>query len=227
VAQLGLRVVRAVSELRILAVICTCRHGRAQHVGRDAICKLCDCPHFTPAGSVTPTASRESRNASPPVEATHSESAEPARRCSKCHEDKPLEEFHRDARASDGRTTTCKKCVAAKPYKPTLLRVVKTRARKRALAQLARRHPDEFRLLLSEHETKAMQEAEQIAADPRARQVYSGSSEPVRLRRGRLAEGETLTDRIDVARCPQCIRYHDAGHVCANCGRSPHEREAS
>jgi hypothetical protein len=226
-AQLGLRVVTAVSDLRILAVICTCRHGRAQHVGRDAICKLCDCPHFTPAGSVTRTASRESRNASPRVEPMHSESAESTRRCSKCHQDKPLDEFHRDARASDGRTTTCKKCVAAKPYKPTLLRVVKTRARKRALAELARRHRDEFRLLLWEHETTAMQEAEKIAADPLARRVYSGGSEPVRLRRGRPAVGETLADRIDVGRCPQCIRYHDSGHVCANCGRSPHERETS
>jgi hypothetical protein len=211
----------------VLAVICTCRHGRAQHVGRDAICKLCDCPHFTAAGSVTRTASRESRNASPRVEPIHSASAEPTRRCWKCHEEKPLDEFHRDARASDGRTTTCKKCVAAKPYKPTLLRVVKTRARKRALAELARRHRDEFQLLLCEHETKAMQEAEKIAADPRARRVYSGGSEPVRLRRGRPAEGENLADRIDVGRCPECIRYHDSGHVCANCGRSPNEREAS
>jgi hypothetical protein len=212
----------------VLVVICTCRHGRAQHVGRDAICKLCDCPHFTPAGSVTRTASRESGNASARVEPIPSESAEhPTRRCSKCHEDKPLDAFHRDARASDGRTTTCKNCVSAKPYKRTLLRVVKTRARKRALAELARRHSDEFRRLLREHETKAMAEAEKIAADPRARQVYSGGSEPVRLRRGRPAEGETLADRIDIGRCPQCIRYHDSGHGCANCGRSPHEREAS
>jgi hypothetical protein len=132
----------------VLAVICTCRHGRAQHAGRDAICTLCDCPHFTAAGSVTPTASRASGDASPRVEPIHSESAEPTRRCSKCHEVRPRDEFHRDARASDGRTTTCKNCVAAKPYKPTLLRVVKTRARKRALAELARRHPDEFRVLL-------------------------------------------------------------------------------
>jgi hypothetical protein len=211
----------------VLAVICTCRHGRAQHVGRDAICKLCDCPHFTAAGSVTRTASRESRNASPRVEPIHSASAEPTRRCWKCHEEKPLDEFHRDARASDGRTTTCKKCVAAKPYKPTLLRVVKTRAGKRALAELARRHRDEFRRLLRDHETTAMAEAEKIAADPRARRVYSGGSEPVRLRRGRPAEGENLVDRIDVGRCPECIRYHDSGHVCANCGRSPNEREAS
>jgi hypothetical protein len=211
----------------VLAVICTCRHGRAQHVGRDAICKLCDCPRFTPAGSVTRSASRVSRDASARVEPIPSELAEPTRRCSRCHEDKPLDEFHRDARASGGRTTTCKKCVSAKPYKPTLLRVVKTRARKGALAELARRHPDEFRLLLSEHETKAMQEAEKVAADPRARRVNSGGSEPVRLRRGRPAEGATLADRIDVGRCPQCIRYHDSGHVCATCGRSPHEREAS
>jgi hypothetical protein len=210
----------------VLAVICTCRHGRAQHVGREVICKLCDCPH-TPAGSVTRTASRASRVASPRVEPLHRGSAESTRRCSTCQQDKPLEEFHCDARASDGRTTTCKKCVSAKPYKPTLLRVVKTRARKRALAELARRHPDEFRVLLREHETTAMQEAEKIAADPRARRVYRGSSEPVRLRRGRPAEGETLADRIDVGRCPQCIRYHDSGHVCANCGRSPHERDAS
>jgi hypothetical protein len=211
----------------VLAVICTCRHGRAQHAGRDAICTLCDCPHFTPAGSVTRSVSRASRHGSPAGEPLHSESAAPTRRCSTCHQDKPLEGFHRDARASDGRTTTCKTCVSAKPYQPTLLRVVKTRARKRALAELARRHPDEFRLLLREHETSAMQEADNIAADPRARRVYSGSSEPVRLRRGRPAQGETLADRIDVGRCPQCIRYHDSGHVCANCGRSPHEREPS
>lgn len=37
--------------------------------------------------------------------------AEPLKRCSKCRVEKPLGEFHREARASDGRRPACKECV--------------------------------------------------------------------------------------------------------------------
>jgi hypothetical protein len=33
--------------------------------------------------------------------------------------------------------------------------------------------------------------------------------------------GETVVDRIDVARCGSCARHHDRGHECAVCGAKP------
>ncbi len=142
--------------------------------------------------------------------------------CGKCGQTKPLDEFHRDVRARDGRYTVCKQCVSARPYKPTHLRVVKTRARHRAMAELVHRHAGEFAILLERCTHEAEAEAARIAAVPAAQRVY-GAAEPVRLRRGRPAEGETLMDRIDVGRCSECATHHDRGHACPYCGAQPHE----
>lgn len=194
-------------------VLCACGHPSRAH--SDDGCRVPDCMCSDDALS--------SRDIYPDGPA--------AKWCGKCREQKPLDDFHRDASAADGRYSWCKPCVTARPYRPSMLKVVKTRAHKRALADLARRHPDEFRTLLREHETAAFAEAERLAAVPVAQSVHehpgAPAAVPVRLKRGIRAGGETLTDRIDVARCPECIGYHDRGHRCDACGSEPHAHEAA
>lgn len=144
------------------------------------------------------------------------------KRCPKCATEKPLEDFYPDRRAADGRQGWCKKCqnAASSVKKPSEPRLVRNRARHRAIAELVRRHEAEFESLYELYKAEAAQEAVELRVAPAAAQHYK--TQPVRLRPGARQPGERATDRIDVARCPHCIKHHDSGHVCPKCGAVPH-----
>ena len=140
--------------------------------------------------------------------------------CSRCKEAKPLSGFYALQSASDGYMPYCKKCDNARPRKPTGTKINRMRARHRAVADLISFHEEEFEALLAIRLAEATEEAAALEETPAAKKHYGGK-EPPRLRPGPRMAGETAGDRIDVARCPHCIRHHDAGHVCANCGSIP------
>ena len=139
--------------------------------------------------------------------------------CTKCHESKQLSDFYAHPNTADRRSPICKKCDSARGRKATGPKINRQRARHRAIALLVQRHEDEFRALMELQLAEVAEEAEALAMDPQARKVYNG--EPVRLRPGKRMPGEKVGDRIDVARCPHCVKNHDRGHVCTKCGASP------
>lgn len=139
--------------------------------------------------------------------------------CKKCGETKPLDDFYSHPSTADRRGSWCKKCDSARGRDATPAKINRQRARHRAVAALIERHPAEFEELMGLHLAEATKEAEALASTPEARQHYKG--EPVRLRPGKRMAGEKVGDRIDVARCPHCIKHHDRGHVCKQCGASP------
>lgn len=139
--------------------------------------------------------------------------------CPNCGETKPLDDFYPHPQTRDGRHLRCKKCDNARPRKVTAAKVNRMRARHRALADLIKFHEDEFQALLAIRLAEAREEAEALANSPEAAEHYQ--DEPVRLKPGKRMPGEKAGDRIDVARCPHCIRHHDRGHVCPKCGTAP------
>lgn len=138
--------------------------------------------------------------------------------CTKCDVEKPLTDYYPDSDAKDGRRSACRRCMNA--AQATGSKVVRNRARHRAIAELVKRHEDEFSDLLSLYLHEAAQEAQALAQTPEAAAHYS--STPVRLRPGARQPGQKPGDRIDVARCPHCVKHHDRGHVCPSCGAVPH-----
>jgi len=123
--------------------------------------------------------------------------------CNKCHEVKPRDEFYPD----HGK---CKDCENSRPRERKLTKFIRSRARNRATAELVARHQDEFNALLDLYTEECAKEAEELGG------------ETVRLRPGKRRSGQTTVDRVDVGRCPECAKHHDRGHVCPNCGASPH-----
>jgi hypothetical protein len=146
----------------------------------------------------------------------------PTRRCNKCGQIKPVEEFYR--RHTDGssakRTPCCRDCDNVRPRSRTANRIIRVRARHRAVAELTKRHSVEFRDLLDWFTKTAFEEAAQLAIAPAATETYQ-QNQTVRLRPGPKRQGQDVEDRIDVARCAECIGYHDRGHRCENCGAEP------
>ena len=102
--------------------------------------------------------------------------------------------------------------------KPTAARLIDQRARRRAQQQLIANHRDEFRDLYEWHLRNATSEAQMLAT--KASEIHP-TTEPPRLMTGARKPGQDVADRIDVARCPHCVRHHDRGHVCAKCGAVP------
>lgn len=100
--------------------------------------------------------------------------------------------------------------------KQTQARLIDQRARRRATQKLVEMHQDEYDLLLVRYRTEATQEAARLGTH---------HAQPARLMPGRRLENQDVIERIDVARCPDCVSYHDAGHTCARCG-SPAEAPA-
>lgn len=102
-------------------------------------------------------------------------------------------------------------------------RVLVTRARNRAHAELAKRHPDEYAEILEvkladvrAQDAELRRVAEQIGAEP----VRDGRV--LRLKSGPPADDEDVTDRIVVVpACPRCDEYHANGHRCLHCGATP------
>lgn len=141
------------------------------------------------------------------------------KRCTRCGESKPTSEFYKHPQTRDRLAPHCKACDNKRSRKATGTRINRNRARHRAIADLISFHEDEFNALLAIRLSEAEEEAESLASEPAAKEHYR--SEPVRLKPGKRMVGQTVGDRIDVARCPHCVKHHDRGHVCPRCGASP------
>lgn len=139
------------------------------------------------------------------------------KRCTRCGHDKPHDDFYPDREAADGRRSACRSCMNSAQL--TESKVLRNRARHRAVADLVKRHEAEFNELLQSHMEATLTEGLALAASPDASVHYA--SEPVRLKPGARQSGQKAGDRIDVARCPHCVKHHDRGHVCAKCGAVP------
>lgn len=152
------------------------------------------------------------------------------KRCPRCRETKFVDEFHAQTRRNGDirRQGWCKAChredQVGQKKRLTPTKQKRTRARQRATAELLQLHYDEFRVLLEKHQ--AIVEAEFNAITEAA--VKAGLTIPadgiVRLRTGIRLADQGITDRMDVARCPDCARHHDAGHVCEACGQAPSQQ---
>lgn len=137
------------------------------------------------------------------------------KRCTKCGQTKPLTDFYPDRKARDRHASNCRTCNNKRP--PTEARIIRIRARHRAVAALIDKHPDEFQELLTTAVVEIKAEAEQIKTAAEA----SGNADAglARLKPGPRRKGEDgVTKRLDVARCRHCHTHHDAEHVCPNCG---------
>lgn len=144
--------------------------------------------------------------------------------CRQCNEAKPLSEFYNRGRGRGEHDVqaTCKDCSKKRHGGQTGAKINRNRARHRAIAVLVERHADEFEALYERCLAEAAAEAEALAQTTDAKQHYGdGKGGPVRLRPGKRLTGQKAGDRIDVARCPHCIRHHDRGHVCVKCGAAP------
>ena len=102
--------------------------------------------------------------------------------------------------------------------KPTEARLIDQRARRRATQALIERHRDEFDTFYEMHRRAAEVEAGTLAE--KAAEKHP-TTEPPRLMPGARKPGQDVTERIAVARCRHCIRHHDKGHRCSNCGAAP------
>lgn len=142
--------------------------------------------------------------------------------CTRCHLRKPRSAYYKHPQTRDKLAPHCKECERERVRNPTQKKVNRNRARHRAIADLIDFHVEEFEALYAIRIAEAEQEAEELAESPAAKKHYgSKSAGPIRLKPGKRQEGETAGDRIDVARCPSCIKHHDRGHVCPRCGASP------
>jgi ribosomal protein L32 len=141
--------------------------------------------------------------------------------CTGCGKTKPRDEFYlRHRGRGDGdRQSQCKACCRLRGGGQTQPKINRNRARHRAIADLIERHEAEFTDLLEQRLAEARQEAEALVREQAAQEHYK--DEPVRLRPGRRLTGQKAGDRIDVARCPHCVKHHDRGHVCPKCGMAP------
>lgn len=179
--------------------------------GEDG-CRIPGCPCAQPVGGRQTSAEREQPPATGP---------ELTKRCARCAADKPVGEFNFRDRQTGRRWSYCRDCDSARPRTRSRTKILTGRARNRALAELAKRHRDEFRDLLDYFLRIARDEAEQLAGTATARQAYP-NAQTVRLRPGARRAGQPIEERIDVARCGECIGYHDRGHRCPACGSQPH-----
>lgn len=137
--------------------------------------------------------------------------------CTGCGKEKPRSEFHLRKAGGNKRNPRCRDCDNSRTRTATPARVIRVRARHRAVAALIERHRTEFEELMAEATESARTEAEALAEDPAAAEHYQ-PDETVRLRPGPRRAGQDVTERIDVARCTNCATHHDRGHVCPNCG---------
>jgi hypothetical protein len=97
--------------------------------------------------------------------------------------------------------------------------ILRSRARARALAKLARLYPDEYQTiyqLVLQHVHKEAQALLAVAPD-----ATIGPRGVVLLRRGIVPTDQDIEDRIVLnppGICPSCARVHDGGHHCPHCG---------
>lgn len=158
----------------------------------------------------TPLVRRVSRPADEEPEPTPKSKA-----CSKCKKVQPLSEFHSHSQTRDGKSSQCRKCNSKRP--PTVNRLVRTRARGRAMYLLVENHRAEFEQLLEEQTVIAQAEHDKVAAA--AAEKGLPDAPVARLMSGPKRREQTdILERLDVARCPTCHTHHDADHVCPSCG---------
>lgn len=103
----------------------------------------------------------------------------------------------------------------------TEARLVDQRARRRATQALINNHKQEYEDLLTAFKVEAIAELDMLPAPQVSEHHPTRPPQPVRLKSGPRLEGQQAVDRIDVARCPHCISYHDRGHRCERCGAIP------
>lgn len=139
--------------------------------------------------------------------------------CQRCDTVKPRSDFYSHPKSADGLRPCCKSCHNTDPRNATPARINRQRARNRATADLVAMYPDEFEALLEIRLAEAAEEAEALAQEPAAQRHYENT--PARLRPGKRMPGQKAGDRIDVARCPHCVKHHDRGHICKACGAMP------
>lgn len=134
------------------------------------------------------------------------------KKCPKCGETKDLTAryFYRDKNSRTGFFLWCKTCVNNKPRAKTRNRIIRNRARHRAVAQLVALHPEQFQALYESARADAIEEDERISNDPEIKAQF-GETTP-RLRSGRRAEGDEPKPRIDEKWCATCAAYHARGH---------------
>lgn len=96
--------------------------------------------------------------------------------------------------------------------------LIDQRARRRATQVLIERHEHEFRVLYELYREDAEAEMAVLEAKAAEGERSHTPAHPPRLMPGRRQPGQTVLDRLDVARCPECVNYHDSGHDCPRCG---------
>jgi hypothetical protein len=193
-----------------LVDLCSC--GHAQRVHGDDGCRLpnCGCSGYDQA-EARPAASVETKT------------------CTSCGKVKPRSEFY--ARNNDGSSAKvcprCRDCDNTRTRVATPARFLRTRARHRATSELIERHRVEFQALLEDATEQVVAEAQHLAAAAAEQPVDDHGHQPQpapampRLKPGPRRKGQDVTERLDVARCPECVGYHDRGHRCASCGAEP------
>lgn len=112
------------------------------------------------------------------------------KRCRTCGEMKPRSDFYTRRDAVDGLAGQCKSCENGRKRQDPA-RIIRNRARQRAVEDLIRAHQSEFKDLQAKHLKQAQTQAAAIAA-------AEGLDEDavVLLRSGPAADGEQVTDRV-------------------------------
>lgn len=145
------------------------------------------------------------------------------RACGTCGKEKPVGEFysHDNGHGSVVSGKHCRDCENSRPRRPTVARAVRNRARHRAFQRLAEEQQERFAVLLEEETAKAQHEHDVL-------QAIGGLPDPtevVRIKPGPKREGQSVLERIDVARCRRCHTHHDRGHTCPSCGSTEEEND--
>lgn len=159
--------------------------------------------------------------------------AKPGKRCTKCGETKPRDQFYAATGAADGLASHCSACNNHRPVTPS--RLVRNRAMHRATAILIERHRAEWEAIKAQCVIEAQAEHDRLVAEAAQRghpdaSVARLKPGPRRTVHSEITEAavptgparrESVVERLDVARCPHCHRYHDAEHACSHCGDTP------
>lgn len=133
--------------------------------------------------------------------------------CPNCREIKPATErwFYRDKNSRDGLMSWCKTCNNARPRPQTRNRLIRVRARNRAMQRLIDLHPEQFAALYESERADAIEEDERLSADPENAAQFDGAA--IRLRKGRRRnEEDPEVARIDENWCARCSAYHSRDH---------------
>lgn len=130
------------------------------------------------------------------------------KRCTKCKQEKPLDEFYLSRHGTP--QPMCAKCNNKAPRNLTRKRLILRRVRQRATAELVRRHSQELKELMEVFRPVVEAEFESVGADT-----------TVRFLPGPAAPYEEKIDRIADPRCEHCSTHHEHGHACEACGQAP------